>query len=76
MSLSEELWWVNNWIQLVGFVLHVQLDDQDDSFMWCPGKRVLSTQSMYKDSMKVEGTPIYRYITWKVKLSLKIKIFL
>jgi hypothetical protein len=44
--------------------------------MWCPGKRVLSTQSMYKDSMKVEGTPIYRYITWKVKLSLKIKIFL
>jgi hypothetical protein len=45
------------------------------SFTWCRGKKVFSTQSMYKDIMKEEGTP-HRCINWKVKLPLKIKIFL
>jgi hypothetical protein len=57
----------DKWMQLVGFVLHIQLDDQDDAFMWCRGKRVSSTQSMYKDIMKKEGMP-YRCINRKVKL--------
>lgn len=65
----------DNWMQLVGSVLHVQLEDQDDAFMWCRDKKVFYTQSMYKDIMKEEGTP-YRCINRKVKLPLKIRIFL
>jgi hypothetical protein len=45
------------------------------AFTWCRSKKVFSTQSMYKDIMKEECTP-HRCINWKVKLPLKIKVFL
>jgi hypothetical protein len=62
-------------MELVGSVLHVQLDDQDDEFRWGLGNKVFSTQSMYKDIMRREGIPRSCF-NWKVKLPLKIKIFL
>jgi hypothetical protein len=65
----------NKWMELVGSVLHVQLDDQDDEFRWGLGNKVFSTQSMYKDIMRREGIPRSCF-NWKVKLPLKIKIFL
>jgi hypothetical protein len=36
-------------MELVGIVLHIQLDDQDDEFRWGLGNKVFSSQSMYKD---------------------------
>jgi hypothetical protein len=65
----------DKWMELVGSVLHVQLDDQDDEFRWGLGNKVFSTQLMYKDIMRREGIPRSCF-NWKVKLPLKIKIFL
>jgi hypothetical protein len=62
-------------MEMLGYVLHVQLDDQDDEFRWGLGNKVLSTQSMYKDIMRREAIPRSCF-NWKVKLPLKIKIFL
>lgn len=43
----------DKWMELVGTVLHLQLDDQDNEFMWGLGNKVFSTQSMYKDIMRM-----------------------
>jgi hypothetical protein len=65
----------DKWLELVGVVLHVQLDDQDDKFLWGLGNKAFSKQSMYKDILCKEGIPRSCF-NWKVKLPLKIKIFL
>ena len=57
------------------YILQVQLDDQKDCFSWSLSNKTFSVQSMYKDIMKDDGVP-QQCITWKVKLPLKIKIFL
>jgi hypothetical protein len=55
----------DKWMQLVGSVLHVQLDDQDDEFRWGLGNKVFSTQLMYKNIMRREGIP-RNCFNWKV----------
>ena len=65
----------DKWLRLVGSILQVQLDDQNDCFSWSLSNKTFYVQSMYKDIMSSERVP-QQCITWKVKFPLKIKIFL
>lgn len=52
------------------------MNEQEDVFVWNLNKNgSFSAQYFYKDIMKSEGLP-RKYIFWRVKLPLKIKIFL
>jgi len=60
---------MDKWLRLVGSILQVQLDDQNDCFSWSLSNKTFSVQSMYKDIMRAKGVP-QQCITWKVKLPL------
>ena len=62
------------WHKLVGEVACVQLDNHKDAFSWCLSK-TFTVGSMYKDLIKGTGLPA-ECCAWKVKLPLKIKVFL
>lgn len=53
----------------------VQLNDRRDSFVWTLTKKFFSVQSMYNDLMRGVGVP-NNCLDWKIKVPLKIKIFL
>jgi hypothetical protein len=62
------------WLELVGDVLWVNLNDRKDSFFWMANK-TFSVKNMYNDLVLREGTPVNGW-AWKAKIPLKIKIFL
>ena len=67
----------DNWdklLSLVRSVLEVQLTEHKDSFVWTRGK-VFSVQALYKDLLNEDGVQV-DFSTWKVKVPLKIKLFL
>jgi hypothetical protein len=62
------------WLNLVGDVLMVNLNDRKDSFIWTANKN-FSVKNMYNDVVLRAGTPVSCWV-WKAKIPLKIKIFL
>jgi hypothetical protein len=71
-ALVGESW--NKWLELVGNVLMVNLNDCKDAFIWIANKN-FSVRNMYNDIVLREGTPAMCW-AWKAKIPLKIKIFL
>ena len=66
---------LTKWLDLVGSVIPVQHHDRRDSFCLDLIKiKKLSVQSMYNDVLQGVGVPAKR-LAWKVKVPLKIKIF-
>jgi hypothetical protein len=64
------------WHELVSKVLNVVLSGANDSFKWILTKNSeFTVKSMYKDLMQTDSIP-YRSIVWKLKVPLKINIFL
>jgi hypothetical protein len=64
----------DNWLKLVGSLLEVQLGEGSDSFLWLKSK-TFSVSSMYNKVMIEQGGPSDVSL-WKIKVPLKIKIFL
>jgi hypothetical protein len=64
----------NRWLILVGSLMNVQLSANRDLFVWTKSK-TFSVHAMYNDLMLGEGVP-FDISSWKVKIPLKIKIFL
>ena len=64
------------WHELVSKILSVTLSDANDSFKWTLTKNSdFTMKSMYKDLMQMVTSP-YKSIVWKLKVSLKIKVFI
>ena len=67
---------LQTWHEVVAMVADVQLTNQRDRFVWGLHQNGLfSVKSMYRAVLGVEAIP-YNTLTWKLKLSLKIKVFL
>jgi hypothetical protein len=64
----------NKWLRLVEGVMGVQLTKNRDRFIWTRGK-TFSVQALYNDLVLEAGVPVDSSI-WRVKIPLKIKIFL
>ena len=73
-ALVGERW--NSWLHLVRRLMEVQLSDQADAVNWkLTGNGVFSVKSMYL--VLTNSGPIPRSIhIWKVKILLRIKIFM
>jgi hypothetical protein len=66
----------NQWMHLVSHLMEVQLTSDQEIFMWnLTALGVLSVKSMYLDFMNGHIKYLRRYI-WKIKVPLKIKIFM
>ena len=65
-----------SWHQLVARVMDIQLQDQSDSFVWSLQQNGLfSVRSMYW-AITISNIIPHNHIIWKLKLPLKIKIFM
>jgi hypothetical protein len=64
----------DRWMELVSSVIDVQLHTRDDSFMWNLGK-TFTVSAMYNSLMGSTGIPV-DCRTWKLRVPLKIKVFL
>jgi hypothetical protein len=64
------------WYELVSKILNMVLTEDKDSFLLSLNTNsVLRVKSMYTDLMQADRVPT-RGIVWKLKVLLKIKIFL
>jgi len=64
------------WIKLVSTVIHVVLVETEDQFVWRVNEKLgFSVKSMYRDLLLSNSLP-ERNVSWKIKVPLKIKIFL
>ena len=64
------------WHDMVVVVANVQLINQRDRFVWGLHQNGLfSVKSMYTTLLAVEAIP-YNTLIWKLKLPLKIKVFM
>ena len=64
------------WHQLVARVMDIQLQDQSDTFVWSLHQNgFFSVRSMYRAITTTNIIP-HNHIIWKLKLPLKIKIFM
>ena len=67
---------LTQWLQLVSKVADVALNNEKDAFVWLPNKNGLFTvKSMYSNMMTNEANPTFCRSS-KIKVPLKIKIFL
>jgi hypothetical protein len=64
----------DKWLNLVGSIIMVHLNDHMDSFIWTANK-IFLVKNMYNDLVLKSRTPVNCW-TWKAKIPLKIKIFL
>jgi hypothetical protein len=72
--LSGNKW--SAWLRLCQEIMVVQLSDEQDRFLWnLTSSRSFSVKSMYEDFMNGH-TPFLRQYLWKMKIPLKIKIFM
>ena len=66
-----------NWHELVTKVAGVQLVDQPDKFIWSLKKsEFFSGQSMYRQIINGGSLQLINNFLWKLKLPLKVKVFL
>jgi hypothetical protein len=64
------------WLHLCRRLMTVNLVDEQDKFVWkLTTSGVFSVKSMYEDLMN-DHTPYLRKYLWKLKIPLKIKIFM
>jgi hypothetical protein len=64
------------WLHLCQRLMAVQLSDEPDRFIWkLTPSGSFSVKSMYEDLMN-DPTPFARKYLWKIKVPLKIKIFM
>jgi hypothetical protein len=64
------------WIHLVSRLMKVQLNDEPDRFKWrLTTMASFSVKSMYADFMNGHMVFLKKYL-WKIKVPLKIKIFM
>lgn len=64
------------WLEVVASLVNVNLTDTKDVWEWKPGsKAVFSVKAMYNDVMLAEYEREVSPI-WKLKVPLKIKVFL
>jgi hypothetical protein len=80
--LNIEFWRIlngnkwNDWLNLCQRLMTVNIFDQQDKFAWKLTKSgVFTVKSMYLDLMNEDARFLHRYL-WKLKLPLKIKIFM
>ena len=67
---------LKQWIELVGKVTSIELNNENDIFVWNLNKQQRYTvKSLYLNLMLNEGTPSSCF-AWKIRVPLKIKIFL
>jgi hypothetical protein len=65
-----------SWLQLCWKLMMVTLNEEDDCFIWrLTSNGLFTVKSMYEDLM-CDHTPFLRKYLWKVKIPLKIKIFM
>ena len=73
-ALTGNKW--TRWLRLVNRLMDVQLTDQPDNFIWrLTDTGVFTVKSMYLDLMSDHTVFLRKYI-WKMKVPLKIKIFM
>ena len=64
------------WTKLVSLIVQVDLVEAEDQFVWKISKNsVFSVRSMYRELMQDNSVP-ENLISWKIKVPLKIKIFM
>jgi hypothetical protein len=64
------------WHNVVAMVANVQLTNQGDRFVWgLHQNKLLSIKSIYRALLKIQAIP-YNTFIWKLKLPLKIKVFI
>jgi hypothetical protein len=67
--------WVR-WLHLVERLMDVTLNDNDDVFLWnLTNTKVFTVKSLYLDLMNGH-TPFLKKYIWKMKVPLKIRIFM
>ena len=67
---------LQTWHEVVSMVADVQLTNQRDRFVWGLHQNGLfSVKSMYRALLTAEAAP-YKTFIWKLKIPLKIKVFL
>jgi hypothetical protein len=72
--LTNNKW--NEWLHLCQRLMSVQLSDEPDKFIWnLTTNGLFTVKSMYKDLMNVHTTFLRKYL-WRLKIPLKIKIFM
>jgi hypothetical protein len=72
--LSSNKW--DRWVHLVLRLMRVQLKDQPDAFRWAlTTSGVFTVKSMYLDLLD-DHTPYLKKYIWKIKVPLKIRIFM
>jgi hypothetical protein len=72
--LNENKWMA--WLHLCRRLMTVNLGDEPDNFVWnLTTSGIFTIKSMYEDLMN-DHTPFLRKYLWKLKISLKIKIFM
>jgi hypothetical protein len=74
MILVGEKW--NDWVQLVSRLMNVHLTNEPDKFKWHLTTTVsFLVKSMYADIMNGHTVFLKKYL-WKIKVPLKIRIFM
>jgi hypothetical protein len=72
--LTENRWRL--WLQLVQRIMTIQLNDEKDVFVWgLTTSGVFTVKSMYLDLLDDDTKYLKKYI-WKMKVPLKIKVFM
>jgi hypothetical protein len=72
--LSGDRW--TTWLQLVERLMKVNLTDDSDSFIWhLTESGIFSVKSLYTDLMNGHTRFLHKYL-WKIKVPLRIKIFM
>jgi hypothetical protein len=72
--LNDNKW--NEWLHLCQRLMSVQLSDEPDKFIWnLTTNGVFTVKSMYEDLINGHTTFLRKYL-WRLKISLKIKIFM
>jgi hypothetical protein len=73
-SLNGNRWPL--WLQLVQRLMHVQLNNENDKFVWgLTTSGQYTVKSMYMDLIN-DNTKYLRKYIWKMKVPLKIKVFM
>jgi hypothetical protein len=73
-TLTGDRW--NSWVSLLRRLMNVHLSDEPDSFKWnLATTGIFFVKSMYADYMNGHTVFLKKYL-WKIKVPLKIRIFM
>lgn len=66
---------LSQWLDLVVSVMNINLNKQNDRFVWSLKNTSFTVKSMYSGLMCADNVPLSS-ISWKLKIPIKIRIFL